>query len=360
MALNASGPISLAGTTAGQSIALERGLGTATQISLNDTTVRTLAGVASGAITMPTNFWGKSSSFSYNKVISSNIDSYNPTADMTAAGWNGASVVILTITVNSGIWVGAADVASSGITIPALPAGSTVSIVNNGYIVGRGGSRVPPLYVMESGGPAITISHSVSITNYGYIAGGGGHGGIIGTGTGSKTYGTGQGGGGAGGGIGNVNTLPRASYGSVGGTSTGSSGGNGGYILPGVGGAGASGSAGVGVYGNKYLPGSGGGGGGGGSVSWTSNLAGVTRGGTGGAGGSGGNSGGNANCTGSWTACGGGGGGWGGAGGNAHTLNPRPATPSTTSPGTAGGKAINLQGYIVTFVAAGTIYGVVS
>lgn len=61
MALNASGAISLAGATAGQSIALELGLGTATQISLNDTAVRTLAGVASGQISMPINFWGKSS-----------------------------------------------------------------------------------------------------------------------------------------------------------------------------------------------------------------------------------------------------------------------------------------------------------
>ena len=60
MALNSSGPISLGGSTSGQSIALELGLGTTTQISLNQTNVRTLAGVASGQIVMPTNFWGKS------------------------------------------------------------------------------------------------------------------------------------------------------------------------------------------------------------------------------------------------------------------------------------------------------------
>jgi hypothetical protein len=60
MALNASGPISLAGATAGESIALELGQSTTGQISLNDTAVRNLAGVPSGAITMPTNFWGKS------------------------------------------------------------------------------------------------------------------------------------------------------------------------------------------------------------------------------------------------------------------------------------------------------------
>lgn len=60
MALNASGPISLAGTTAGQSIEVELNGNGTTQISLNDTAVRTLANVPSGTITMPTNFWGKS------------------------------------------------------------------------------------------------------------------------------------------------------------------------------------------------------------------------------------------------------------------------------------------------------------
>ena len=62
MALNSSGPISLAGTTAGQSIEIENGGNGTTQISLNDSAVRTLAGVASGQITMPTDFYGKSNS----------------------------------------------------------------------------------------------------------------------------------------------------------------------------------------------------------------------------------------------------------------------------------------------------------
>ena len=61
MALNSSGPISLAGSTAGQSIAVELGQSATGTISLNDTAVRNLAGVPSGAIIMPTNFWGKSS-----------------------------------------------------------------------------------------------------------------------------------------------------------------------------------------------------------------------------------------------------------------------------------------------------------
>lgn len=60
MALNATGPISLGGSTAGQSINLELSQSATAQVSLNDTNVRSLAGVASGAIVMPTNFYGKS------------------------------------------------------------------------------------------------------------------------------------------------------------------------------------------------------------------------------------------------------------------------------------------------------------
>lgn len=65
MALNSSGPISLAGTAAGQSIQVELGGNGTTQISLNCTNVRTLAGVPTGAIVMPTNFWGKSNSIPF-------------------------------------------------------------------------------------------------------------------------------------------------------------------------------------------------------------------------------------------------------------------------------------------------------
>lgn len=59
MTLNASGPISLGGTGTNSSINLELGQSATAQVSMNDTNVRTLAGVASGAITMPTNFYGK-------------------------------------------------------------------------------------------------------------------------------------------------------------------------------------------------------------------------------------------------------------------------------------------------------------
>ena len=59
MALNTTGPISLAGTTAGQSIALELSRSGTAIISLNDADVRSLLGVASGAISMDSAY-GKS------------------------------------------------------------------------------------------------------------------------------------------------------------------------------------------------------------------------------------------------------------------------------------------------------------
>jgi len=62
MTLNSSGPISLGGSTAGQSVNLELGQSATAQISFNDAAVRTLTGTTSGtALVMPTNFYGKSS-----------------------------------------------------------------------------------------------------------------------------------------------------------------------------------------------------------------------------------------------------------------------------------------------------------
>jgi hypothetical protein len=60
MPLNASGPISLAGSTVGQSVALELGRTATTTTSLNETAVRSLLGVASGIISL-SSAYGKSS-----------------------------------------------------------------------------------------------------------------------------------------------------------------------------------------------------------------------------------------------------------------------------------------------------------
>lgn len=98
MTLNASGPISLAGTTVGVSIENELGGNGTTQISLNDASVRGLAGVPSGAITMPTNFWGKSSyvygsTWTYQSGLLASSWPYTSTAN--AIAWSGSKYCVV-------------------------------------------------------------------------------------------------------------------------------------------------------------------------------------------------------------------------------------------------------------------------
>ena len=71
MTLNVSGPISLAGVTAGESIQIELGGNGSTQMGLNDSNVRALAVVPTGQITMPTDFYGKSN-------LTATISNYAP------------------------------------------------------------------------------------------------------------------------------------------------------------------------------------------------------------------------------------------------------------------------------------------
>lgn len=94
MALNASGPISLGGSTTGQSIALELGLSATGQISLNDAAVRTLAQVASGAIVMPTNFWGKANTPS-GSLYSFGFNVQGQVGDNTVGGSRSSPVLTL-------------------------------------------------------------------------------------------------------------------------------------------------------------------------------------------------------------------------------------------------------------------------
>lgn len=63
MPMNSSGQISLGGPIVGESISLELGNLATTETSLNDVNVRTLAGVLSGTITMPSDFYGKTLPF---------------------------------------------------------------------------------------------------------------------------------------------------------------------------------------------------------------------------------------------------------------------------------------------------------
>ena len=77
MALNSSGPISLGGSTTGQSINLEIGQSATATVSLNQTSVRALAGktTAGSSVVCPTDFYGKY--YNYLTASSSAYSTYN-------------------------------------------------------------------------------------------------------------------------------------------------------------------------------------------------------------------------------------------------------------------------------------------
>lgn len=287
MPLPASGPISF------NNINVELGVAGTTQASLGQTSYRTLAGVASGQISM-SNFYGKANTFAF--TISSNQTNANLRTLALAAGWDGATRPVATIA--AGVYLYATDTATPALTINgSFPAG--VSLVNNGLIYGRGGNAGGGGTGNGSGGSgagggnALTASVAVSITNNGTISGGGGGGG---GGGGAYSY-DGKfavpiSGGGGGGGRVNASGASGGQSGSTTGgngtaatlTAVGSGGGGGPYspYYGGSGGAGgnnaASGSSGSNGYGN-FGAGSGGAGGAGGSaIVGNSNITWVTTG----------------------------------------------------------------------------------
>lgn len=362
MAMNSSGPISLGGATAGQSINLENGFSATAQVSLNDTAVRNLAGVASGAITMPTNFYGKSNRAAISYTFSANTA--NASLNLSTISGYAAGTSDITVTINAGVYLYATSTGGYGLNLSGGTTGDTLTIVNNGFIMGQGGvggrlTTSPSQAVCQGGsaGPALNLgfgmsSCTINNTNGSAYIGGGGGGGAA-----NYYSGFGSGGGGAGGGNGGPNDFgyPQAIGGSVGnsgGTSASERmGGAGGRIFPGVGGAAKNSPGG---------PGGAGGGAGGGGYSESFYCCGGYIGGGSGGGGGWGASGGSSSSYYSSTVAGGNGGSANNAGGNA--TGGGSGNPGPTYPGGSGGKAVNLNGKSVTWTSGNTtrVYGAVS
>jgi len=284
MPLNASGPISLAGSTAGQSISNEfRSLTTSTaslsQYYRGGTYVAnhpTNAPVStSGAINLGS-FRGTSKRYIVTLTISSNTTNYNLQTSSVSGYTSGWTDV--TVNINSGVTVNASG-GNSSFTVTGFASADTILISNSGTIQGAGGGGGSP--DGGAGNHAINLSpatySNVRITNNsgGIIAGGGGgggrgmairgyqtdaYGGVI---TSSDTY---MRGGGGGGGAGN----PAGSGSAVVGTGSGTyynylgsagAGGSGSTTAGGGGGAGDSGY--TGTLSNYYLMYAGAGGAGG-------------------------------------------------------------------------------------------------
>ncbi len=183
----------------------ELGFASTTLISLNQASVRTLAGVGASPATIAiTNLSGKSNSFTF--TISTNQTNANLRTLAVNAGWAGTAKVVATI--NSGIFVYSTSTGTPALTIDgSFPNG--VALVNGGTIqgqggdAGRGGNYNTNGSGGSSGGLALSVAVAVTITNNNRIAGGGGGGG----GGGGAEYVSGKsvfykGGSGGGGGLG--------------------------------------------------------------------------------------------------------------------------------------------------------------
>ena len=147
----------------------------------------------------------------------------NAALNVSSIGGYSAGKSDITVTNNSGIYLYATTNTSTyGLNLTGGTTGDTVTLVNNGYIMGKGGdggvaTGAGPGFV---GGPAINVGIGVNITinntnASAYIGGGGGGGGAFSNG----------GGGGAGGGTGGTGHDTGASGGTGG--SIGAKGGNG-------------------------------------------------------------------------------------------------------------------------------------
>jgi hypothetical protein len=343
MALPSSGAISFANVNAD----LAKAAGTT--LSLNDFDLRNwiFGKPTSGSQISLSDGYGKSYEFVY--TFATSASNVNLRSLLDAAGYNGVGAA--RVIINSGVYIW-----SSSTSVPALSTGSfpsTLTIINNGFIMGCGGDGGTLGLPSQAGGIALNVGTNCTIQNNSFIAGGGGGGGGYWEGGGSGW----TGGGGAGGGriatrSGSTGNYSYASGGAIGqngfnppynGTDRRSA--SGGRQLPGTAGPGlasASGYRGVGTVNGA--------GGGGGSQVETA-TPGNGFGGTGGGGGDAGTVG--SRPTGeNFNGAQGGAGGYGasGAGGSVGSSLGAAA-------GAAGGAAVVRNGFSVTYTATGTRYG---
>lgn len=207
-------------------------------------------------------------------VVSASTTNYNLKSAAIAAGWDGVTPLELTCTIAAGVAVGSSSTGNAAFdTGSGWPSGSILKLINNGYIVGKGGNgggsagkhspSSDAYHYAESGqpgGPALLAQNAITVENYGVIGGGGGGGG--GGGSESLYSWSNNGGGGGGGagytpGSGGVNWqwdgTVTAGNGGTGGLTNGGAGGTGGSSNPGNtggngGGLGQSGGSGTGSY----------------------------------------------------------------------------------------------------------------
>ena len=211
----------------------------------------------SGAISLG-NFYGATAALVIDYDITADMFNFNSDTVLASYNWDGATPVILTVNIATGIVVSGDNTSTPAFVVNALPNGSQVIINNNGYIIGMGG-RGGEYANGGGGGAALFTNTPLQVTNNGTIGGGGGGGGYA--------HGTAAGGGGRSGRKNSgVSGQGNPGQGTFSGAGVGGYGGNGniGYYRGGAGGnwgaagqsvpsRGAGGSGGAAVVGNSLI-----------------------------------------------------------------------------------------------------------
>jgi hypothetical protein len=145
MALNSSGPISLGGSTTGQSVKLEVQNSATATISFNDSKVRTLTGTsADSTLVMPTNFYGTSYAYTLTYLIiagGGGGGGYN-----LGGGGGGGGIITSSVVSNPGV-VFSVTVGAAG----GVQANGGNSVFNEQTAIG-GGAGASSLQVGSNGG----------------------------------------------------------------------------------------------------------------------------------------------------------------------------------------------------------------
>lgn len=208
---------------------------------------------------------GGVAAFTFNATISSNTTNYNIKSAAIAAGWDGLTQLVATVTINSGVIVGGAPAFDTG---ASFPTGSSLALINNGSIMGSAGGGGSGFQGAGGAGSlAFRAQAPISISNNGTIGGGGGGGGAGGDSNyvsdpysgstvpllgGAGGAGQGPSGGPYGGSAGQTGGGRNAGTGGYGG-SLGASGAAGLYGSPGVYPPGPGGSGGAAISGNANI-----------------------------------------------------------------------------------------------------------
>ena len=186
MTLNSSGPISLGGSTTGQSVNLEIGNSATTQVSFNTAGVRSLTGTtASTALIMPTNFYGKTFPFPGGNVSYTDLASVGA-AMVLAGNTNATSGGTLTL---NGVSLGSYDYSIQSATTvssftnstwftPTQDTRSALIAIKGNFTINGGVTFIPDnrkLFTFIYVNGNLTMNGEISMTNMAANASGSGN-----------------------------------------------------------------------------------------------------------------------------------------------------------------------------------------